>query len=266
MTFRLQGRRALVTGASSGIGRDIALELARRGADLAVVARRADRLLELKHDVATRFGRDVHIITADLADTSAPAAIFRACEEAGLHIDVLVNNAGYGLKGAFLDVPLEQHQDLLQVDIGSVVELTRLFVPRMVARGSGRVLFVASTMAYQAAPNWAMYSGAKGFILLFGESLAFELRGTGVAVTVASPGNTATEFHDRSGQRESLFQRLTTMSSEDVARAAVQAMMKGTPSTILGVKNNLIVNCNRLVPRRLATRLADLAARVGSAK
>ncbi len=266
MTFRLQGRRALVTGASSGIGRDIAVELARRGCDLVVVARRQERLLEVKRDIETRFGRDVRILTADLADSGAPLAIFNACEEAGLAIDVLVNNAGYGLKGAFLDLPLEQHQDLVSVDIASVVELTHRFLPAMVARGSGRVLFIASTMAYQAAPAWAAYSGAKGFILLFGESLAFELRGTGVAATVVSPGNTATEFHDRSGQKVSLFQRLTTMSSEDVARAAVRAMIRGTPSTIPGFVNAMVINSNRLVPRRFATAATALAMRLGSAK
>lgn len=258
----LRGKLALVTGASSGLGRAMAIELAGRGCDLAIVARREQLLNELKDQVERERGVRVHVLAADLAREDAAAGIHAACTRDGLSVDILVNNAGFGLKGQFLELPWERQRDLMQVDVFAAVHLTRLFLPEMVERDWGRVMFVASTMAYQAAPGWATYAGAKGFLLLFGESLAHELRKTRVRVTVVSPGMVATPFHEGLG-RPSRFQRVTAMTSEEVARAAVRAMLAGRTSPIIGTLNQAVIGSGRLVPRRVATAFAGLLTRDG---
>ncbi|MGE3074058.1 MAG: SDR family NAD(P)-dependent oxidoreductase [Dehalococcoidia bacterium] len=260
-----QRKTALVTGASSGLGRDMARELARRGCNLALVARREERLLALKAELEAENGLSVHVIAVDLGRGGAGAHIEEQVRAAGLNIDILINNAGYGLKGHFLDVPWEEQKDLIQVDVIAAAELTRRFLPGMVERDSGRVMFVASTMAYQAAPGFATYSAAKGFVLLLGEALAYELRKTNVRVTVVSPGRAGTEFHDRMKHPPGLFLRATTMSSEEVARRSINAMLKGKPSVILGAANSALINSGRFAPRSLATALSSFFARPGSA-
>ncbi|MGE0600802.1 MAG: SDR family NAD(P)-dependent oxidoreductase [Dehalococcoidia bacterium] len=261
-----QRKTALVTGASSGLGRDMARELARRGCNLVLVARREERLLALKAELEPEHGISVHVIPIDLGKDGAGEHIEEQVQAAGLDIDILINNAGYGLKGDFLEVPWEQQRDLIQVDVLAAGELTRRFLPGMVERDSGRVMFVASTMAYQAAPGFATYSAAKGFVLLLGEALAYELRNTNVRVTVVSPGRAATEFHDRMKHPPGWWLRATTMSSEEVARRSINAMLKGKPSVILGAANYAMINSGRFAPRRLTTAISNFFARPGSAQ
>lgn len=246
----LRGRTALVTGASSGLGTDFARELAARGCDLILVARREEQLRAVAEEIGGRYGAAVATVPLDLTAPDAPRQLF---DRVGREVDVLVNNAGYGLYGPFLETPWERERNMLELDIAVPVQLTKLFVPGMVARRFGFVLQLASIGAYQPSPLYASYSAAKSFILNWGEALAWELRETGVRCTVLSPGITATEFLAVSGQRATPYQRLMMMRSRDVARIGIDSMLQGRPSVVPGRLNALTVWSNRLLPRRVAT-------------
>lgn len=260
----LRGRTALVTGASSGLGVDFATILAEHGCHLVLVARREERLLTLADDLAQRHAVRTHVVPMDLAVPGAPQALHERLRGQNVAVDVLVNNAGFGIHGEFVDIPWEREEEMLRLDVVALVHLTKLFVRDMVARNFGYVLQVASIAAYQPAPTYATYAAAKAFVLSFGEALSYELRRTRVRVTVLSPGVTATEFLDVAGQRPSLFQRLTMMQSRPVAEAGIRAMLRGRPSTVAGVPNALAAWSQRFVPRRLQAALASVAMRVGA--
>jgi short-subunit dehydrogenase len=259
----LQGRRALVTGASSGLGADFARVLAEHGCHLVLVARREDRLKQLAEEIAAKHRVDVRVIATSLSEPDAPRELHERLAAEGLEIDVLVNNAGFGVYGPFLSIPWEREREMLQLDIVTVVELTKRFAADMVRRGRGWILQVASIGAFQPTPTYASYSAAKAFVLSFGEALAFELRGAGVKVSVVSPGVTATEFLQVSGQQATLYQRLAMMKSDDVARAGIRAMLRGKPSTVPGLVNKLPAFLMRLTPRRLQARIAHMSMNVG---
>ncbi len=259
----LRGRRALVTGASSGLGADFARVLAEHGCPLVLVARREDRLKQLAEEIASRHGVDVRVVAMSLSDPDAPKALHERLASEGLEVDVLVNNAGFGAFGVFLSIPWEREREMLQLDVVAVVHLTKLFAADMVRRGRGWILQVASIGTYQPTPTYASYSAAKAFVLSFGEALAFELRGKGVRVTVVSPGVTATEFLAVAGQKPTLYQRLAMMKSEDVARAGIAALLRGRPSTVPGLVNKLPAFLMRFTPRRLQARAAHLTMNVG---
>ena len=259
----LHGRCALVTGASSGLGADFARELAGRGCRLVLAARREDRLRALAEELRAAHGVEVRIEAVDLADGAAREALHERLRAAGVEVDVLVNNAGFGVFGEFLSIPWERERQMLELDVVALVHLTKLFAASMASRGRGWILEVASIGAYQPTPTYATYSAAKAFVLSFGEALAFELRGTGVAVTVVSPGVTATEFLQVSGQKTTLYQRLAMMKSPDVARAGIRALERGRPSTVPGLVNKVPAFLMRLTPRRLQARIAHLSMTLG---
>jgi len=252
----LEGRTALVTGASSGLGVDFSRELASRGAAVVLVARRADKLESLRGELASRHGVRVEVVPMDLAPADAPQRLHDDIRQRGLAVDILVNNAGFGLYGKFLDVPWERERSMIELDILTLTGMTRLFTPDMVSRGFGRVLQVSSIGAFQPSPTYAAYSAAKSYVLSFGEALAYELRGTGVSCTVICPGVTATEFLAVAGQGATAFQRSTMMKSADVARIGVEAMLAGKSSVVPGAVNALLAWSTRLISRRAATALA----------
>ncbi|HYY80260.1 MAG TPA: SDR family oxidoreductase [Actinomycetes bacterium] len=253
----LRGRHALVTGASSGLGADFARELAGRGADLTLVARREPLLRRLAGELAAAHGTGVEVVVCDLTDPGAPERLHRGTEGAGLPVDVLVNNAGYGLYGHFAELDWERQRNMLELDVLVPVHLTKLFLPGMLGRGFGFVLNLASIGAYQPSPRYAVYSAAKSFVLSFTEALSYELRGTGVSATALSPGIVATEFLRVSGQQATRYQRLAMMRSPTVARIGVDAMLKGRPSLVAGRLNAASAWSNRLLPRRLSVATAD---------
>jgi len=260
----LRDRWALVTGASSGIGADFARELAARGMHLVLVARREERLRALAEELARAHGVRTRIVAADLAQADAPRALHERLRGEGVAVDVHVNNAGFGVYGAFLDVPWEREREMIEVDVVALLHLTKLFARDMRERGFGRILEVASIGAFQPSPTYAAYSAAKAFVQSFGEALACELRGSGVTVTVVSPGVTETEFFSVAGQQRSLFQRLTVMPSAKVARIGVRAMERGRPLVVPGFANALTAWSMRLLPRRWQTSLAKTAMTLGS--
>jgi hypothetical protein len=257
----LAGALALVTGASSGFGADFARILAGHGCELVLVARREDRLKALADELARDHGATAHVIALSLSAPGGCEALADRIEALGKPVDVLVNNAGFGLHGEFLDQPWERQHELLQLDIVSLVQLTRIFGPGMRARGHGWILLVSSIGAFQATPTYAIYSAAKSFVLSFGEALAAELAGTGVRVSTVCPGVAATEFIETAGQRKTLYQRLNMMKSRAVAEAGIQAMLAGKPCRIPGLQNSVPVFLLRFAPRRVATFLAGLFMR-----
>jgi short-subunit dehydrogenase len=259
MSTELRGRWALVTGASSGLGIDFARELGARGANLVLVARREDRLREVGQEIAAAHGVAIEVVAIDLGTPQGPRELHRILtEERKLAIDVLVNNAGFGLYGSAVDLPWARERSMLELDILALVELTKLFAASMRSRGFGRILQISSIGAYQPTPTYASYSAAKAFVLSYGEALNFELRGTGVTCTVLSPGVTATEFLSVSGQKPTLYQRLVMMTSAAVARAGVRAMLAGRRSLVPGFVNALSAWSMRFMPRGLAARTAYL--------
>jgi short-subunit dehydrogenase len=253
---RLHNRWALITGASSGLGADFARELAGRGANLILVARREENLRALQAEIASRHTVQIEVVVMDLATPEAPQQLYDRLEAAGRRVDVLVNNAGLGLYGEFLDIPWERERSMLELDIITLTHMTKLFARDMVAQRFGYILQIASIGAYQPSPLYASYAAAKAYVLSFGEALSYELRQTGVKVTVLSPGVTATEFLQVSGQSASLYQRVTMMKSPEVVRIGVDAMLKGRPSIVSGRFNALMAWSTRLLPRRLQAALA----------
>ena len=241
---------ALITGASSGIGLELARIFARNQCDLILVARESDRLRQAAATLKAR------VIARDLADPQSAQAIYD--ELASTRIDYLVNNAGFGLGGPFYSTDRQTELDMIQVNVTSLVDLTKLFLPAMVARKSGRILNVASTAAFQPGPLMAIYYASKAFVLSFSEAIAEELNGSGVTVTALCPGPTASDFQRRAGlDHIKLFKNKSlTMSSEEVADIGYRGMMQGKVLVIPGIMNKLGVQLLRLGPRAIVRKAA----------
>jgi short-subunit dehydrogenase len=250
---------ALITGASSGIGAALAKQCAAGGYDVVLVARRADMLAALARDLTAAHGIDAQVITADLAQETAPDELVRALN--GRAIDILINNAGFGVNGPFVSTAWDDERRLLQVNVLALVRLTKLILPAMVQRGSGRVLNVASTAAFVPGPFMAMYYASKAFVFSFSLSIANEVKGSGVTVTALCPGPTRTEFGDVAGISGSRLFRGPAMSSEEVAKEGYDAMMAGKPEVIAGARNRWMILGTRLAPR---TMLAKITRRLNS--
>ena len=253
-----KGRTALITGASAGIGQEMARVFAAHGFDVVLVARRKERLETLGREIETRFGVKAHVVTADLADPAAPRRIYDEMTARAIKIDALVNNAGYGLSGFFEHNPWKKHADFLQVMIASLSELCHLFAPDMARHGFGRIINVASLAGHlPGVAGGTLYAASKSFVIKFSESLSHEYEGRNVYVTALCPGFTYSEFHDVSGSRAAVseFPSFMWMSAEQVAREAYAAVMTGKPVIINGVVNKFIALLVRFLPYPLARGL-----------
>lgn len=242
---------ALVTGASAGIGAELARVFAAHGFDLVLTARRLDRLEALAAELRERHGCAVHVIAADLADPSAPSRIAHEVAGAGLQVDALVNNAGYGLPGSFLSLPWEAHRAFLQVMVTSVAELCRLFVPGMVERRRGWIINVGSVAGLvPATAGHTLYGAAKALVIRFSESLAAELRPHGVRVTALCPGFTYSEFHDVNQMRAqvSRLPKFLWLQADRVAHEGYEAVVRGDVVFVNGRVYRLIILAARLTP------------------
>ncbi len=244
----LQGKTALVTGASSGLGVDFARELARRGCRLVLVARREELLKQLQGELQKQYGITAIVMTVDLGDPAAPQMLYDTLKAQQVNVDILVNNAGFGLFGLELEIPWDRTRQMLLLDIVALTHLTKLFARDMVKRGWGRLLQVASIGAYQPSPTYAAYSAAKSYVRSFSQALNFELRGSGVSSTVISPGITATEFLQVSGQKPTAYQRMMMMTSAQVAAIGVTAMLKRRYSVVPGFLNWLTSLLTMITP------------------
>ena len=248
---------ALVTGASVGIGRELARVLAREGHDLVIVARDAERLAALADELRQRHGVSVRVFAKDLARPGAASELHRELAAAGVVLEVLVNNAGVGTAGAFAKIAMPRDLELMQLNMVALTELTKLVVGEMLERGRGRVLNVASTAAFQPGPYMATYYASKAYVLSFSEALAAELEGKGVSVTALCPGPTRTEFQRRAGLPDSAFAMMGMMDPGTVAEAGYRAMRAGRRLAIPGLRNRLGAFLVRLTPRALVTRIVQ---------
>ncbi|MBB3934120.1 SDR family NAD(P)-dependent oxidoreductase [Aureimonas phyllosphaerae] len=242
-------KRALVTGASSGLGLEFADLLAAQGVDLVLAARRREPMEELAADLRARYGVDVVVLPIDLAAPGAAVRLKETLDASSTHIDILVNNAGYGLHGEFLDTPVERTADMIQLNVTALTELSYVFGQDMAARGSGKILLVASLLAYQPVPGFAAYAATKSYVLSFGEALHDELRERGVVVTTLCPGHTETGFDAAADAPVSPMLRRMTMKPRPVAEAGLDALSRGKASVIAGFMNKLVAFSNRLTPR-----------------
>lgn len=245
---RWQGKWALITGASAGIGTALARELAGGGTNLVLTARRRDRLVGLAAELSAKHNIRTLVCVADLAQPLGPQQIFSFTQEKGVDIDLLVNNAGFGAYGEFHKIPLERLVEMTQVNVTAVIHLTHLFLAGMVARGNGDILIVASTASFQAVPYISTYAATKAFDLLFAEGLAEEVRRHGVRVCALCPGPTETEFFEVAGQRMS--KRLSGETAEKVAHVGLAGLAAGKSSVISGWKNWMGAHSVRFIPRR----------------
>jgi uncharacterized protein len=257
---------ALVTGASGGIGLELARLLAAGGHDLVLVARTAANLDEAAAQLARAHGVRALAVRADLFDPAAPDAVARRLGELRVEVDVLVNNAGVGVGGRFLETDWRAEADMIQLNVTALTRLTKLLLPGMVRRGRGRVLNVASTAAFQPGPLMAVYHATKAYVLSFSYALAEEVRGTGVTVTVLAPGPTRTGRGEGAGvARSRLFETPLVMTSRAVARAGYTAMMRGRRLVVPGLLNAAMAHAAELAPRRLTARIAE-ALQAGSGR
>lgn len=239
----------LITGASSGIGLELAKLFAADKSDVILVARRREKLDQLAAELRARHGVQARVMVTDLADGAAPQAIYDALTADGTQVDVLVNNAGFGAVGLFTELPLERHLNMIAVNVAAITHLARLFVPPMIQRGHGGVLTVASTAAFQAGPYQAVYFATKAFDLLLSEALSEELAGTGVKVSCLAPGPTATGFGAVArAETTRLFDR-ALMDAGAVARVAYRGFRTGKPLVVPGWGNKLGILLGRLFPR-----------------
>ena len=247
---------ALITGASSGLGAEYARLFAADKHVLVLVARRRERLEALAAELRSAHGVKVEVVAADLATADGAGRVVEEVGRLGVQIDFLVNNAGSGASGAFAELELERELEMIQLNMTSLVVLTRSFLPAMIARRSGRVLNIGSTAGFPPGPFMAVYYASKAFVNSFTEALWYELKGTGVSATVSCPGATATEFAEVAGNSRSLLFRLGAANPKVVAAQGYRAMMKGKPMVIHGLKNKLTVQSLRISPRAVARAIA----------
>ena len=257
-------RRALVTGASSGIGQAFAEVFAANGFDLVLTARREDRLRALASRLAAAHGTASHVIVADLEQRSAPEQICADLTRHGLAIDALVNNAGYGVPRAFMSSPWQVHETYMQVMMVAVTDLTYRLLPQMIERRYGRIVNVASLAGLiPSSAGHTLYAASKAFLIRFTESLAKETRNAGVHVTAVCPGFTHTEFHDRTGTRE-IVKGLPSwmwMDAPAVAREGYDAVMAGIPVHINGRMNRAMFRMMNVLPRAIVEKFEERMSR-----
>lgn len=258
-----RGGTALVTGASSGIGASFAEQLAKEGCNLILVARRLDKLNEIKDDLVSRHGVTVDVIRQDLSEPDSAENLFRRIGELGLRVDFLINNAGAGLSGNFATNEIDSELRLLQLNVLSLVMLTKLILPGMIERGFGDILMVASVACFLPIPTFASYAASKAFVYSFGVALGHELAGTGVSATVLSPGGTRTSFFEKAGFNMISIGDLILMSPEKTALIGLKAAARGRRSVVAGILNTMMVWSMKLVPQRISIWIAKLIVRFG---
>lgn len=252
MNPTLKHRTILITGASSGIGEEFARQLAARGSNLVLVARRRDRLNALCSELSGRFGIRADSIQMDLLQEQAPEKLFQRCARRGLPISIVVNNAGIGGNSRFTDLSIKHETDVIRLNVLALVKLTHLFLRSMIQRQDGGVINVASTAGFQPLPFMATYAATKAFVITFTEAIAREVTQYNVQVMTLCPGQTETEFHDVNKIRKHAF----SMSARSVVRQALRAFERGGTLCVPGIGNKLMMFSERLWPRSLLVGVA----------
>jgi short-subunit dehydrogenase len=253
--------RTLITGGSVGIGAALADVFAQHGHHLILVSRNRDKLEARGREIRDKFRVEVTCIAEDLAVPSGPRRLFEAVGAQGLEVHNLVNNAGVGLYGKFMNTDLDAELKMIQLNVTSPVELTKRFLPGMISRRRGRILNVASTAAFVPGPWMSIYYATKAFLLSFSQAIDYELDGSGISVTTLCPGPTESEFKVRAGSERSRLFEAFVMDAPTVARAGYAGMMQGKAVVIPGIRNKLIPIAARLTPRPVIAMLSHRAAR-----
>ncbi|MBZ5653364.1 MAG: SDR family oxidoreductase [Acidobacteriia bacterium] len=248
---------ALITGASGGIGYELAKLFAKDHHNLVLVARNGPRLEQVGNELERQFGITVRTAALDLGAPAAPQSLFEELRRERVAVHILVNNAGYGRFGEFAEVGLEESVGQIQLNVTALTCLTKLFLGPMLERGSGKIMNVASTAGFQPGPLMAVYYATKAYVISFSEALANELAGKGLTVTCLCPGATETSFAGRAGNDQSrLFKKLRPMDAKTVARAGYQGLLKGRTIVIPGFRNWLVVESLRISPRKVVTAVS----------
>ncbi len=245
----------LITGASAGLGWELSHCFGAEAKRLVVVARREDRLRELAGELEKRYGVQVKVCATDLTEPRAVQKLIEELEAEAIQVDGLVNNAGFGARGAFVELDLDRQLAMIQLNVNALVELTGRLLPGMVERGRGGIVNVASTAAFQPGPKMAVYYATKAFVLSFSEALYEELKATGITVSCLAPGPTQTEFGAVSGMEGSTAFRLGTMAAQPVAEAGHRGLKRNRALTIPGLRNRLLVFAGRFAPRWLLRKI-----------
>ena len=248
-------RWALITGASSGLGREFAMALAEQGADIVLTARRTEPMEQLAVTLREKHGVQASVISLDLSEPGAAASLKSQLDAQGIVIDTLINNAGHGLSAEFVDASVDRITAMLQLNIVGMTELTHVFAQDMVRRGGGRIMLVASVAAFQPCPHMAAYAASKAYVLSLGEALHTELKAKNVVVTVLSPGVTDTGFFDAAGEAPNAAMKRMMMKPRPVVDVGLAAMARGRSAIMAGWTNRLLVFTTRLVSRQLASRI-----------
>ena len=250
-------KTALITGASSGIGLELAKIIAKDNYNLVLVARNADKLNQLKSELEKDYNISVAVLPKDLADPNVPNQISQELANQNIQIDLLVNNAGFGVFGLFKETDWEKEQQMIQLNVTALTHLTKLFVQGMIERKSGQILNVASTAAFQPGPLMAGYYATKSYVLSFSCAIAHELKGTGVSVTTLCPGATASGFQAAAQLEKAKIVNMRKMpSSKEVAEFGWQALKKGKLIAVHGLLNRVMAFSVRFVPTKIVTRIA----------
>ncbi|WP_349962481.1 SDR family oxidoreductase [Rhizobium sp. ZPR3] len=250
-TNSFAGKWALITGASSGLGLEFADLLAAQKVNLVLAARRQEPMEKLAFDLRRKYGVDVLVEAIDLASPGAADRLKCSLDTKSVTVDILLNNAGYGLHGNLIEMPIERTANMIQLNITTLTELTYLFGRDMAKRRSGHILLVSSLMAFQAVPSYAAYAATKAYVLALGEALHNELRPHDVVVTTLCPGHTATGFDEAAGATPSALLRLLTMKPRPVAASGIRALLRGKAMVIAGLSNKMVAFSNRLTPRSM---------------
>jgi uncharacterized protein len=246
----------LITGASGGIGYELAKLFARDGHNLVLVARSTDKLAQVAIELQAA-GVTVKTIALDLAEQLAPKFLIDQLQRESIAVDILINNAGFGAFGEFAKLREEEILGQIALNITALTELTRLFLPAMIKRGGGRIMNIASTAGFQPGPLMAVYYATKAYVISFSEAIANELRDSGVTVTCFCPGATRTGFAKRAGiEKSRLFKSIGAMSAEEVARDGYRAVMEGRTLVISGAHNWIVAESTRFAPRKIVTAIS----------
>lgn len=249
-------KTVLITGASSGIGRAFAELFAKEGYRVVLASRSEEKLNDIADDLYNRYGTKAMVVPVDLAQSNGARSLYDKLEQDAIDIDVLVNNAGIGSYGFLHQQNVQSELDMLQLNVHSLSHLMMLFLPGMIARGSGRILNIGSTTSFYACPLSANYSASKAFVLSLTESVANEVRGTGVSVTALCPGATATDFFRKAKMdNQKVSEAGALMDAAKVAQIGYKALIRGKVFVVPGMQNWLLTQAPRLFPRRLITRI-----------
>jgi short-subunit dehydrogenase len=253
-------KTALITGASSGIGEAFAKALAARGLDLILVARSEDKLRALARQLNELYSRRVEVVTADLSIAGSAAKVHAAAQALGMHVDLLVNNAGFGTVGPFIKQDAERERQEILLNAAAVVDLSHAFLPAMLEGGRGGIINVASMAAFQPLPYMSVYAATKAFVLSFSQGLRGEVRGKGVKVLAVCPGPVDTPFFEATGNKKlrGTLPKATMVTTDDVVGAALRAFRAGRPVVVPGVAFKLAAASTRFIPRNLLAAMTAM--------